>query len=214
MVASDDAIAYRLQEYIPKEDLPEIITINDPCDKLSFGKAKPTETIPPTKYMRILPMPGLDNGFLAAATSHLLSDSSKNSKSDIPAEMDLMDNLGDGNHSSVSRATIQFPGFAIPASVGVKIASPGSNESDMLEHEALIYDGFHQRLSKDWSRYHHMEEALYDGSGIVPVKAIVPKFYGYYIPMVDEFGFAEPDEHALSLLSSSKTAGNPLILGY
>ncbi|KAF8912536.1 hypothetical protein CPB85DRAFT_1220028 [Mucidula mucida] len=41
---------------------------------------------------------------------------------------------------------------------------------------------FPRYLSEDWSGYHYIREAEYDGDGVLPVSAIVPKFYGYYVP--------------------------------
>lgn len=102
------------------------------------------------------------------------------------ARVNFTTHLGNGNHSSVHRALLQLLWVDSGITVAVKIASSDSGASRMLFHEAKIYASLPEHLMDDWSGFHYMEEAQENGDGIVPVHAVVPKFYGCYVPMTKD----------------------------
>ncbi|KIY43521.1 hypothetical protein FISHEDRAFT_30209, partial [Fistulina hepatica ATCC 64428] len=51
-----------------------------------------------------------------------------------------------------------------------------------LSREGRVYHSMPLDLMEDWTGFHFLEETLYDGDGIVPVHAVIPRFYGYYVP--------------------------------
>lgn len=123
--------------------------------------------------------------------------------------MDFTTHLGDGNHSSVYGATLQLLWVDSGVSVAVKIASSDGGASRMLAHEARIYTSFPDHLMDDWSGFHYIEEAQYNGDGVVPVHAVVPKFYGCYIPMVnDKYGNSTRNLRPLLLIEN---CGRPVV---
>lgn len=99
--------------------------------------------------------------------------------SDCPTigQLDLryFENLGYGSHSEVGIAPLTLPSTAaapsIRGAVAVKLAYRERSERDMLLHEAKIYNAFPRELQE----------------GGLHVPPIVPKFYGYYVPSLEEF---------------------------
>jgi hypothetical protein len=80
--------------------------------------------------------------------------------------------IGTGGHSYVYRASLR-PHNVV--SVAAKLCRYGEDES--LDQEANMYAGFEKHFAEEWS-----------GFNIVPgvtrpvrAKAVVPKFYGYYV---------------------------------
>jgi hypothetical protein len=129
--------------------------------------ARYVRAIPPISHKELVPL----------AEIHLLCSSPI-------ARLDFTAHLGDGNHSSVYRAMLQLLWVDYGVSIAVKIASSDIGASSMLSHEARLYTSFPEHLMDDWSGFHYLEEAEHNGAGIVPAHAVVPKFYGCYVPVV------------------------------
>jgi hypothetical protein len=119
--------------------------------------------------------------------------------------------LGDGNHSSVHRALLQLLWVDYGITVAVKIASGDSGAGRMLLHEAKIYASLPKHLMDDWSGFHYMEEAQENGDGIVPVHAVVPKFYGCYVPMTKDKHRSQTQDSELMPLLLIEDCGQPVV---
>ncbi|KAJ7704152.1 hypothetical protein B0H16DRAFT_1346916 [Mycena metata] len=96
--------------------------------------------------------------------------------------------LGVGNHSSVHRAALRLP---IPLSarsptgeVTVAAKTGFSNEEArrLLHNEGKMYDAFPKHLQEDWCGLNLVAPITHP----VPVGAVVPKFYGYYVPVRED----------------------------
>ncbi|KAF8905708.1 hypothetical protein CPB85DRAFT_1224568 [Mucidula mucida] len=109
----------------------------------------------------------------------------------VEASLDFTDAelIGAGSHSRVYRARFRLP---IPltarsssgdVTVAAKTPLSDANSHRMLRHEAKMYSSaIPSYLTEEWTGYHFVSEAMYDGDGVVPVAAVVPKFYGFYVP--------------------------------
>ncbi|KAJ7165585.1 hypothetical protein C8R43DRAFT_878460 [Mycena crocata] len=91
--------------------------------------------------------------------------------------------LGCGHHSNVYRTSLRLPGPLDTSSNGyvsvvAKVAVPRQEAREFLRHEAAIYDSFPKYLAQEFCGYALVPEIKYP----VPVGAVVPKFFGYYVP--------------------------------
>ncbi|KAJ7123191.1 hypothetical protein C8R44DRAFT_582115, partial [Mycena epipterygia] len=90
---------------------------------------------------------------------------------------------GCGHHSNVYRAAFRLPAPLETDSNGhvavvAKVAVPRREAREFLHHEAAVYNAFPEHLAQEFSGYALVPGVKYP----VPVGAIVPKFFGYYIP--------------------------------
>ncbi|KAJ7165889.1 hypothetical protein C8R46DRAFT_1035216 [Mycena filopes] len=118
--------------------------------------------------------------------------------------------LGCGHHSNVYRASFKLPTTQSVAVVA-KIAVPRQEARDFLNHEAAIYDSFPAHLAQDYSGYALVPGLKYP----VPVGAVVPKCFGYYIPALpgyDARNIAEPSP--ILLLEECGTPIDPQTLSH
>jgi hypothetical protein len=93
-----------------------------------------------------------------------------------------------GNHSVVHRAALRLP---VPLSarsptgeVTVAAKTGFSNEEArrLLLNEGKIYGAFPKHLQEDWCGMNLVAPITHP----VPVHAVVPKFYGYYVPVRED----------------------------
>ncbi|KAJ6615546.1 hypothetical protein B0H10DRAFT_1801377 [Mycena sp. CBHHK59/15] len=105
--------------------------------------------------------------------------------------------VGCGHHSNVYRTSFRLPEPAAANSpngrvtIIAKVAVPRQEARDFLSHEAATYDTFPAHLAQEFCGYALVPGLKYP----VPVGAVVPKFYGYYIPEYagyDPRNIAEP----------------------
>ncbi|CCM06631.1 uncharacterized protein FIBRA_08911 [Fibroporia radiculosa] len=187
----------RLQEFIPREHFPDILMVHDP-DELTQGeevepnsdcKEDEKSHTAPIKYKRVWPTCDDPTGGEAlnmrsgdeARTAHLYL--SANSR------------IGVGHHSFVYRAALTLPHPLVAESstgqvtVAAKLAMPRLSAREMLRNEADIYNKFPKHLMEDWSGYNLIKPVRYP----VPVDAVVPKFFGYYIPESSESSASSPE---------------------
>jgi hypothetical protein len=92
--------------------------------------------------------------------------------------------IGNGNHSSVYRASLRLPTplYARDSphnvvSVAAKVLSSWYEEG-LFDNEAKMYAGFEKYLAEEWCGFNKVEGVKYP----VRAAAVVPKFYGYYLP--------------------------------
>ncbi|KAJ7627523.1 hypothetical protein DFH06DRAFT_728746 [Mycena polygramma] len=114
--------------------------------------------------------------------------------------------IGQGSHSAVYQAHLilderfrlatQQSTSEVSRPVRVAAKIPANNDYDltMLENEAQTYTAFPEHLSEDWSGFNAIGEAVSSyTNGRVPATAVVPKFYGYFVPYEQlETGRARP----------------------
>lgn len=98
------------------------------------------------------------------------------------------DILGTGNHSVVFRAPLQFPhplsadSPTNQVTVAAKTAISKSEARQLLNNEAHIYSKFPKHLMEHYTGFHLVKPCTHP----VPVNAIVPKFFGFYVPVREE----------------------------
>ncbi|KAJ7510895.1 hypothetical protein B0H11DRAFT_1701123, partial [Mycena galericulata] len=118
--------------------------------------------------------------------------------------------LGRGNHSVVHRAALRLPtplSARSPtgeATVAAKTGFSNSEARELLQNEGQMYGAFPRHLMEGWCGYNLVAPVTHP----VPVGAVVPKFYGYYVPVREdverERGEAD-EETALRRFKSSKS---------
>lgn len=92
--------------------------------------------------------------------------------------------MGEGNHSCVYRASLRLPtplyARDSPHNVVFVVAKLLSHwyEKDSLDNEANMYERFEKHLAEDWCGFNQVEGMKQP----VKAQAVVPKFYGYYLP--------------------------------
>ncbi|KAF9810229.1 hypothetical protein IEO21_07071 [Rhodonia placenta] len=93
--------------------------------------------------------------------------------------------IGRGNHSRVRRAPLQMPeplsayGRHRLVTVAAKTALCVISARRFLRNEALRFNAFPKRLQQEWCGYNLVTKIRHP----VPVGAVVPKFFGYYVPL-------------------------------
>ncbi|KAF9649172.1 hypothetical protein BDM02DRAFT_3186476 [Thelephora ganbajun] len=169
----------RLEEHIPQQFFPDQLIVTDP-----FGLAFGEEKIPrrdgeperkPWTYKRLYP-----------SFSHDWStDPSPEDPVTAELYLDPDEVIGVGHHSNVYRATLTLPkGLSArtpdgKVTVVAKTAFPHSEHRSMFDHEAKIFSSFQRHLSEEWCGYNMVSPLAWP----VPVGPVVPKFYGYYVPV-------------------------------
>ncbi|OCH91165.1 hypothetical protein OBBRIDRAFT_729319, partial [Obba rivulosa] len=98
---------------------------------------------------------------------------------------------GKGHHSKVQRGALTLPAPLCGNSrtgqvtVAVKKAKARGRARRLLRNEADLYARFPQHLQQEYCGYQIVPPILHP----VPIGPVVPKFYGYYVP-VDDHGNA------------------------
>ncbi|CAK5272738.1 unnamed protein product [Mycena citricolor] len=186
----------KLTQRIPFAMLPEVLRVKDCNDRLGSGLEKRETTT--LEYQRVYPKSDKSIDPKAPRTQADL---------DLRADYDL---IGIGHRATVSRAdiTLEAPFGLVDRSgpprlrVIAKISNDETADRAMLKHEARVYTDFPEYLSEDWSGFIGIDTMGSEGgkcSRVVPAGAVVPKFYGYYVPV--------PSDGA-----DDKQVGRPFIL--
>ena len=108
--------------------------------------------------------------------------------------------MGVGNHSLVHDATLTLPKPVSAHSrngmvkVAAKSAFPKTSARELLANEGKLYSLFPEHLSQDWCGYNFVTPIKHP----VPVGPVVPKFFGYYVPIVNGVPCKETDVDAPS----------------
>ncbi|KAH9933090.1 hypothetical protein B0H21DRAFT_711749 [Amylocystis lapponica] len=164
----------KLEEFIPEQFFPDYLMVH-----------RAYRVDPITKYKRIFPK--------------LARDTTPDGKPQRIAELYLSDDnrLGTGNHSVVRRAALTLPAPLSARSrtkqvtVAAKSAFAIVSARKFLRHEASKYAMFPKHLQEEFCGYNIVPPMQHP----VPAGAVVPKFYGYYVP-VDDDGKPEDEAYA------------------
>ena len=96
--------------------------------------------------------------------------------------------LGEGHHSTVRRVPLQLPpplsafGPHRMVTVAAKRSFATVSARKFLRHEAGIFNLFPRHLQEEYCGYNLVSPIRHP----VPVRAVVPKFYGYYVPIAQD----------------------------
>ena len=123
--------------------------------------------------------------------------------------------LGEGHHSTVRRAPLQLPsplsafGQHRMVTVAVKRSFATVSARKFLRHEAGIFNLFPRHLQEEYCGYNLVSPIRHP----VPVGAVVPKFYGYYVPIANDGSWQDETYEGCSEDDMSQAAGtSPLLL--
>ncbi|KAJ7667086.1 hypothetical protein B0H17DRAFT_258578 [Mycena rosella] len=158
----------KLEESIPRQYLPTVLCVHDPDGRVS-GTEPTKDTV---YYKRIIPEQTPhpeENGSDSPRLGHLY--------------LNRQSRVGSGHHSNVYRASFRPPSPLETAShshvtVAVKVAVPRREAREFLDHEAATYGAFPEHLAHEFCGYMLVPGIKFP----VPVGAVVPKFFGYYVP--------------------------------
>jgi hypothetical protein len=161
-VPSNERLPPKLEEFIPKEYLPDVLLVHDPqgvaqgerkCSRDGYAQFK--EDVP-IRYSRVFPTPMTDGR--ASNVAHLYL-----------SEGNL---CGSGNHSFVYHAPLMLPApltARTPSrqvTVLAKISYPGLEHRDLLSQEGLVYDTFPQWMMEDYCGYNIVDQIPVSASAI------------------------------------------------
>jgi len=171
-----------LEEHIPQQFLPDRLIVTDPSG-LAFG----TKRRDRSKKGKQKPKPWIYERLYSSPSKDLSAD--QFSENPVTAELyldaDPSQLVGVGNHSNVYRATLTLPkGLSArtpdgKVTVVAKTAFPDSEHRALFRNEAKIFNSFPRHLSEEWCGYNMVSPLSWP----VPVGPVVPKFYGYYMPI-------------------------------
>ncbi|KAA1475647.1 hypothetical protein DENSPDRAFT_435667 [Dentipellis sp. KUC8613] len=181
----------KLEQFIPEAYFPDYILVHDPEEVCyghpphynlkTQGNESPTaDDAPPKRFRRVFP------------TDEMLRErapSRKIANEDQPHVAHLYVNkhgvMGEGHHSMAYRASVRLP-YPLSAhspnkqvTVAMKLAMGRQSAREMLQNEATVYNSFPRYLMEDWCGYNLCTP---DHAYPVPATAVVPKFFGYYVP--------------------------------
>ncbi|KAI0797291.1 hypothetical protein BC629DRAFT_1502772 [Irpex lacteus] len=203
----------KLEEFLPIEYYPDYIHVHDPnavtsADLSSYGYRKRDTTRKETiVYKRTFPK--------------LPRDPPANQSDSSPprvAHLHLAQThrFGVGHHSLVHHAPLTLPEPLSAHSrngrvvVAAKSAFRSENARYLLQREGRTYDAFPRHLSEDWCGYNLVTPIKHP----VPVGPVVPKFYGYYVPIKIKEGkevmYEEKDLNAPSPILLMEECGEPV----
>ena len=142
----------KLEEFIPKEYLPDVLLVYDPCGVTDgvledSGHVQFDECVP-IRYTRAHPEPRTDGQLNNSAHLYLSSN-----------------NLcGNGNHSFVYHAPLVLPTPLTArtpirqVTVLAKVSFPESEHRDLLNQEGVIYGAFPQWMMEDYCGYNTVDQ--------------------------------------------------------
>ncbi|KAJ7983030.1 hypothetical protein DFH06DRAFT_1172208 [Mycena polygramma] len=190
----------KLEEPILWQYLPQVLCVHDPDGRVS-GTEPTKDTV---YYKRLFPEPD-------SATDSNPSANRFNSPGHL--YLTRQSRIGCGHHSNVYRASFSLPAPLDSGHMAVvaKLAVPRKEAREFLHHEAATYDSFPAHLRQEFCGYALVPGIKYP----VPVGAVVPKFFGYYIPEhpgYDAGNVAEPSP--ILLLEECGNPVDPQILSH
>ncbi len=172
----------KLEEFIPSEYLPDVLLVHDPQNVTHSRKEDDTkDKDEPIQYKRFYPFrQNADN-----------TEESGTPRKENIAHLHLSksNRLGSGHHSYVYRAPLTLPPPLSARSptgqvtVAAKLAYNHCTAHGLLHNEARVYDSLPKHTQEERCGYEVVPQCRFP----VPVGAIAPKFFGYYLP-VDESG--------------------------
>ncbi|PIL28838.1 hypothetical protein GSI_08883 [Ganoderma sinense ZZ0214-1] len=167
----------KLEEFIPDGFLPDVLMVHDPDNTTKSRTRKGVDSEAdsdkdkPVMYKRCAPK---------------FADPERKEKESV-AHLYLRkaNRFGLGNHSHVYRAPLTLPQPLTADSptgqvtVAAKLAYNRCSAHHLLHNEARVYDTLSKDMQEDWCGYNVVPQCRYP----VPVGAIAPKFFGYYLPV-------------------------------
>jgi len=178
-----------LEEKIPSQFFPTTLIVYDPYD-VSFGN-----TIDETEDN----FGQLDNGTSRPVTYKLVTSDdmqvAEPHREERTATLYLSpeNRIGSGHHSFVYSAPLSLPEPLTTfnsssvrkgvVSVVAKVAFQGAQARELLANEGKIYPQFKDYMSDEYCGWHLISPWM---KTLVPSGAVVPKFYGYYVPVDPE----------------------------
>ncbi|OJT06811.1 hypothetical protein TRAPUB_2328 [Trametes pubescens] len=159
----------KLEELIPTEFFPDVLIVHDPEN--TTNQQKKDSVMTPIKYIRQSPLFKRDEEGSEPRVAHLY--------------MAKQNRIGTGNHSYVYRAPLTLPApLSAHSSTGqvtvaAKLAYPRCTAHNLLRNEGRVYDTFPTHIQEEYCGYNIVPQCRFP----VPATAIVPKFYGYYLPV-------------------------------
>jgi hypothetical protein len=186
---SNERLPPKLEEFIPKEYLPDVLLVHDPYGVTDGEEKRPSdgnvrfEAAAPVRYTRTLPKPTTD-GHTSNVAHLYLSPSSI---------------CGRGNHSFVYRAPLTLPAPLTArtatgkVTVLAKTAFYNREDRSLLRQEGITYDTFPQWMMEDYCGYNIVDQ--------IPVSILG------YPSMMLTFESSTPCLHVL--LSQSSTVSTP-----
>ncbi|KAJ7215872.1 hypothetical protein GGX14DRAFT_359384 [Mycena pura] len=194
----------KLEEFIPEEYFPDILYVNDPdhittkysrrCD----SRTQSQEPAVPRKYKRVWPRSAPPPPPSSLTSPPTVPEPETNLRI---AHLNLASapRLGVGNHSVVHRAALRLPHpLAARSPTGeVTVAAKAGFRSDearpLLLNEGRMYDAFPKHLQEGWCGLNLVAPIMHP----VPVGPVVPKFYGYYVPVREDVEEAKQEMEIL-----------------
>jgi len=169
-----------LEEHLPSTYYPDTLIVHDPSN-VSSGKFRVDSTVimsHPFLYRRLYPQ------------SEKVGSGSKAFPNIAHLHLSPEHRVGVGHHSVVYCAPLQLPSglttykssSARPGTVKVvaKVAFPERRPRSLLRNEGTVYDSFPQHMSEEYCGWHLLSPFMHSPA---PSTAIVPKFFGYYVPI-------------------------------
>ncbi|KAJ7479762.1 hypothetical protein FB451DRAFT_1031491, partial [Mycena latifolia] len=177
----------KLEEFIPEEYFPDILYVQ-------------SQELVPRKYKRVWPRFARDTEPATAFNTDTNLRIAHLNLSSAPR-------IGVGNHSVVVRAALRLPrplGARSPTgevTVAAKTGFPNEEARRLLHNEGKIYGAFPKHLMEDWCGLNLVAPITHP----VPVHAVVPKFYGYYVPVREDDYEKEDEATALARFERSNS---------
>ena len=176
----------KLEEFIPEDFFPDVLMVHDPDNTTKSRKRGDPEVDgdkdKPVMYKRCRPD---------------FTDPERKEKENVAhLYLSKANRFGVGNHSHVYRAPFTLPPPLAAHSptgqvtVAAKLAYHRCTAHNLLHNEARVYDTLSEDMQEDWCGYNVVPQCRYP----VPVGAIAPKFFGYYLP-VDADGKVSKGSH-------------------
>ncbi|OSD00997.1 hypothetical protein PYCCODRAFT_1459906 [Trametes coccinea BRFM310] len=179
----------KLEEFIPDSFFPDILLVHDPDRRTQHQQ--PIDK--PVKFRRVLSPFQDEVGTIYRASPR--SSGRQDAPDGVPAPervahlyLKERNRMGTGHHSAIYRAPFTLPPPLTAHSptgqvtVAAKLAFPQCTAHTLLHNEARTYATFPKHMQEEYCGYNVVPPCHYP----VPVGPIVPKFYGFYLPVGDD----------------------------
>ncbi|KZT05014.1 uncharacterized protein LAESUDRAFT_727593 [Laetiporus sulphureus 93-53] len=167
-------------------------------DKQYIAKIPKLEESIPDKYFPDTLMVHRMNQYVRVFPGFTRDDDPSSTSTSNTAHLWLSENavLGKGHHSVVYTAPLTLPpplsacGPHQQVTVAAKTANGTVSARKFLRNEARVFNMFPRHLQEEWCGYNLVTPIRHP----VPVGAVVPKFYGYYVPVGEKGGKKDWDK--------------------
>ena len=187
-LGKDGYIHRCLEEHIPQQFFPDRLIVTDPFS-LAFGEGKI-----PKEEGELEQEPWIYERLYPSFPRDFSADRFAEDPVTAGLYLDPEQVVGVGHHSNVYRATLTLPKGLSARTPGGKVTVVAKTAFCRPEHrsflhsEAKIFSSFPNHLSEEWCGYNVVSPLSWP----VPVGPVVPKFYGYYMPVGEKKGSLSP----------------------